>query len=746
MAIAAKVGTILALIALVVLVLLRPAPLASCGPFFEHAVFTFSENLSLGDAARERWDVIQPEFRHMSLILAYRYLTGAGLATEERDSIAPPIRVLSPQDARDAWPPGVARWLRARGKVLGATPIRDVQVFRQFGQYQYFHNCLEDAFANASRTLDDRLRQFGPASAAVAEWLRGQDAVFRNCGGGSEVPPAVPADAPAIIRADREYQIAAARFYATDFQGAESMFRAIATDPKSPWEKIAPYLAARAMIRRATLVDGPPDMALLARAESELRRLAGDPQYGAQDSSRGLLSFVELRLHPDRKLEELSRSVTARNAGSRLARDVTDFHYLFDRLPAPPRPKQLEDLPEWLRTFQARDRDALDMAVARWKSMRTLPWLLAALTKAVPNDPVVQELLGAADRIPDDSPAYVTAAFHCQRLLAGSGRAAEARRRLDALLSAKPARYSDSAKNLLRAERMRLARSLREFLIDAPRTPVGAESVGIGGEALAAPGAAKLQFDADAAAVLNERLPLALLAEAGGSGALPALLRTDVVQAAWTRAVLLDDHRTGAGLANLLAALAPGFTRDLAAYRAAQGADARRFAAALVVLRNPGLRPYVTPGYARSVARAEIDNLRDNWWCGFGAKAEEAGYIFNHYRIHSELSPPLRMLYPSGSVDSPAFLSGDAKTQAEAEWKRMASLPAAPTHLAREVMRWALMHREDPRVPEALHLAVRATRYGCTDADTSGSSRQAFDLLHRRYPKSEWARKTKYWF
>ncbi|HSB14060.1 MAG TPA: hypothetical protein VLE22_06350, partial [Bryobacteraceae bacterium] len=112
----------------------------------------------------------------------------------------------------------------------------------------------------------------------------------------------------------------------------------------------------------------------------------------------------------------------------------------------------------------------------------------------------------------------------------------------------------------------------------------------------------------------------------------------------------------------------------------------------------------------------------------------------------SELSAPLRMLYPSGSVDSPAFLSGDAKTQAEAERKRMASLPTAPNHLAGQAIRWALVNPQDPRVPEALHLAVRATRYGCVDAATSRFSRQAFELLHRRYPKNVWARKTRYWF
>jgi hypothetical protein len=45
-----------------------------------------------------------------------------------------------------------------------------------------------------------------------------------------------------------------------------------------------------------------------------------------------------------------------------------------------------------------------------------------------------------------------------------------------------------------------------------------------------------------------------------------------------------------------------------------------------------------------------------------------------------------------------------------------------------------------------LHLAVRSTRYGCANDQTGAMSKQAYDLLHRKYPKSEWAQKTKYWF
>jgi hypothetical protein len=36
---------------------------------------------------------------------------------------------------------------------------------------------------------------------------------------------------------------------------------------------------------------------------------------------------------------------------------------------------------------------------------------------------------------------------------------------------------------------------------------------------------------------------------------------------------------------------------------------------------------------------------------------------------------------------------------------------------------------------------VNATRYGCSDTDTGKYSKQAFELLHRRYAKSEWAGK-----
>jgi hypothetical protein len=89
---------------------------------------------------------------------------------------------------------------------------------------------------------------------------------------------------------------------------------------------------------------------------------------------------------------------------------------------------------------------------------------------------------------------------------------------------------------------------------------------------------------------------------------------------------------------------------------------------------------------------------------------------------------------------------GPDRQRAAAEWGRLQALPAAPTWLANQAIEFARAHPDDPGVAEALHLAVRAARYGCTDDQSGAASQQAFDMLHRKYPNSEWARKTKFWY
>ena len=67
--------------------------------------------------------------------------------------------------------------------------------------------------------------------------------------------------------------------------------------------------------------------------------------------------------------------------------------------------------------------------------------------------------------------------------------------------------------------------------------------------------------------------------------------------------------------------------------------------------------------------------------------------------------------------------------------------------MARAAVEWAGAHPGEARVPDALHLAVRAARFACGgDAQTDRWSKRAFELLHARYANTAAARRTPYWY
>src|SRR4029077_17182780 len=118
----------------------------------------------------------------------------------------------------------------------------------------------------------------------------------------------------------------------------------------------------------------------------------------------------------------------------------------------------------------------------------------------------------------------------------------------------------------------------------------------------------------------------------------------------------------------------------------------------------------------------------------------------DYYRMFIHLSSPLQALYPEGKISSPAFLSSEDRANAAKERAELESQTAAPNWLGKRALDYANAHPDDPRVPEALHLVVRARRYGCYDSPSENYSKPAFSLLHKRYPDNPWTKKTPYWF
>ncbi len=704
-------------------VLIAPEDLSSCGPFLPEAVFTAKlEPLDTKRFFAGHLDILQPRYRRIYLIVAYRYLAGTGLNPADQEALeAQPA-------SNDAWSgqdsPAVQSWLAARVQV-GAPPIEHIDRYKLLPTFVSVLACGDDAFRNAAASLVERGRA-GASHDDLRAWVAAQDQVFANCTSAKpwerdakQLPPSIPpplaTGAAPWMQADRAYQIAAAEFYAGQFDAADADFTRIAQDRASPWHAIAPYLAARALIRKATLVD--PSAAPAAQAQ--LAKVLADPEASPwHESARGLSRFLRIQAEPDRVLAELADNLEKQRMG--VAGAMNDYRLLLDRYwdhgKQPPRDT---DITDWIGAMQ---NNSGEHALVKWRETRSLPWLVAALTYADQPD---TELMAAAAQVDESSPAFRTVEFHRLRLMP----AADARPHLDAVLRGKLAK---PARNLLLAERMRVARNWDELLKFAPRTEAATSYYDLNDtEPLRAP--ARKYFDDDAARILDSQAPLAVLLAAAANQNLPANLRLDIARAVWVRAVLLGKDDTARAVAPGLAALAPALKPYVDGYLSAPDEKSREFAAAWLILNNPGMSPWIPSGYGRTTRIPELDQLRDNWWC----PADMA---------QRPMNGPLQLLY-QGSAAEASFASATERIAALAEHKRLASTVAAPTWLARQSVEWAAAHPEDPRVPDALRLAVRAGHYACSgDSNSARWMKRAFELLHSRYGKTEAARRTPYWY
>jgi hypothetical protein len=720
--------------------------------------------------------VVRPSFRLPWLVTAYRHLAGQPLGAAAQRALA------GPEEPGVPFPPGtlfgMQRWLKARSDALNEPEAASRIELAAYDPVTgaYFDNCTDGAFEAAAKTLQERVAASGGATPNVVAWVAAQDQVWANCGRDRKSVAHIPAEldgsATPQARAERAYQIATASFYAGQWDAAVTRFRAIAADRTSPWQPWGEYLAGRAFLRKGTI--GGADGAL-ADAAAAFAKVAADPASPLRESAAGLVRYIDLRQRPDALRPEVAAKLLASDAGASFSDDLDEYRYLFLRSePAANAPLAggrgaADPLTDWIDTLRSEAPDALDHAIARWKAQtdasRRTPWLVAAMLRLKPGHADEAALVAAARAVPASSPAYPSLAFHRARLLIREAKFDEARALAGEMAKASAA-WPPSAVNHLRALQVRLATSFDGFLAAAVQQPVGWASDDNGDVADLRATAAALS--ADALDIVNERLPLSRLIDAAANPAWPEPLRAEARLAALTRGLLLDDRdavgRVDAGVRKAY----PAVAADLDAVAAAPTPEERRFLVTLLLSRRPGLRPFMTSGQRRNAIDwsvtppavtpdplEEPDGLRDNWWCALSPSPAASGSmtIYQSYqpgmyaRVGPRLDAAAAGLYADpAAVPTAAFLTAEEQARAAREWQALDAIESAPDFFGREVKAWAAAHADDIRVAEALHRVVRSTRFGCTTDTSADVSREAFTLLHKQFPRSEWAKRTPYWF
>lgn len=704
--------------------------------------------------------ILDNDWSDRGLYVAWRHFQGLGLpkeswedfrlteqAAEEAEMLASTVAALESSPEGSAEPAAepepefvpydaVGRWHAAVQRVTGtldgqwlsAEFAGDVPDGKGGTQFLYFLNCLDPAFEAATAALDQRRERWGKDSKELEEWLRGQEQVFANCSQLAESPAELGASWPADLRADRQYQIAAADFYGMRYAAAAERFHRIAADKSSPWAAAAAFAAARTTLRRG----------LFGQAAAELRAIAENPALAEYHASAGrLIRYAELRDDREQAARRLESALGSAKLPPEAAARLFDARWLSRQLaPAPERP-----LLYFLQSVSSWKVPAKDVYAA-WKAAPAPTSLVVALLRAdeawTGNDagreaadpPAAGEVLfgkaesealvDAAAKVQKGAPAYLSARYYRASLLARLGRPEEARQELDRLLAEKVGQRSDVQR--LRHLRAHVARDWRELVDFGLLAPLG-ETDENGSRVYAVYPAS---YNAELAEDTRLLIPLAVesidrlaslaeIAELQRHAALPAHYRRDLALIGFLRAALQDKAQEAAAFAEAAAAVEPELAPLFGEWRSAEDADRRRFAAALLALRQPGLSIDLWPTWGRTTPLGEIDSGRANWWCDV-----------------AEL--------PSDR-QRPTFLLGkEAPADAAFGWQ------SGPNHLGREVLAYAKKYPDDPRLPEALHRTVRATRFGCFGSPFAEVSKGAFTLLHQRFPKSEWAAQTKYWF
>ena len=720
----------------------------------------------------------------------------------------------------------------------------------------------------AQKQFEERVRLLGEEHPYLRQWLENQAAVFTRA-------DAILIDASAqyqglaaeLAADDIQYQRAAQRFYAEDFDAAADGFRAIAAQPASRYRSIATYMTARSLahaekfdeaLAEIAAIQSDPSLADVRMIAEELLGVVSWNPWGPdtatepmRESARRLLlanartvllpldafqSDPSTRKHYWQAIYDLQfflRSDRSRGwtrgefdddwwldpshvselgswmAG--LARAAAE-NELLDWLQSMEQVQSLAAGP-WLGYWSERTRSEGFRAVAlhvrqRAASTGSLPWVLAdAMWSTEDDSPArgalahIEARLAACTASPGELLALPSLRYHVARIriMADSrnypwwpndGSNIEGLASLDPetrsaatlfllVLHGKPAPYPPSDQNEPAIKRL-LSGSLEEFLAVRDSYDVGD----------------------DLTAVIN-MLPVRVLLQIAAGGSLAEDLRAEIARMAWTRAYLLKDQEALRQATELLPKLNPGLAQLVETYRGSWTDAGRERAALMLLLKTPSMQLLIPAGqdlasgrYGNALKRqpwapgkwswhlssaetaenaialfwADAANRNDrNWWCRPSIGRLQARLERDFYNEPLSLVPDRWQRWDSWNV-GPAysaqlianladqrgkFLTGHPVLKL-VDWEELGKLSkvtAAPNYLTQAVIAWVndanwldrWLYEEE--MARALALAVRTTRFGCSDDGSNrADSLAAYRLLHQRFPDSEGAKRTRYWY
>ncbi len=246
---------------------------------------------------------------------------------------------------------------------------------------------------------------------------------------------------------------------------------------------------------------------------------------------------------------------------------------------------------------------------------------------------------------------------------------------------------------------------------------------------------------------LLNRLPARDLARLAIDQRIDPKIRARFARVAWTRDYVLG-RKIPKAFDALMRTLNPAIGSN---WKSRVGARPGDHALLLDLLNTPAMNlrveSRIEPTYGprdEVTDPLELDyyeHSRNNWWCAPDT-AQQTG------REEDALANSVEQI-PRGSLEALLSKSHLWQSLDRSERERLSAIPNAPNVLSNAAIAWAkkASAKKPKGADEALARAVRSTRYGCQMNGSHGAySKTAWDLLHQKFPLSDAARRTRWWF
>lgn len=538
---------------------------------------------------------------------------------------------------------------------------------------------------------------------------------------------------PAYWRQLRDYQRAAVQFHAERYAEASEQFSQIGASAGHPMRDLGRYLALRSEVRLAVkqgpnVTEAQRQLAYSA-LEQRGRAILMDASLASRaETTRAMLRSARVQLTPQAALADLSKHLADATADPFVDDRLGDWAVTMRLVNEDPalraaRIKAIRDQYEFidwienLRNCGYPDGDdktcrvPARRALEQWQRTKSRPWLAASMMTSETLNPALEK---AATAVASGDPEYLTVRYHLARLYRLAGRTNEARAVSDAALTLD---MSNGSRNLFREERFAVAMSVSDAAAYMLRVDVDssrARDKPIQG------------LNDDALNWLVNGLPTADMVVLAGQATLDTAIRARLASGAWMRADLLGKYDIAQQALDVLEPLAPVLKNQIDGYRRAQSPAERRHLMLLAALRF-GLSPKMTETSA-PIDVIDKNEVTASNWCSFKPDTDNV----DGARSFPWKLPPTPALGASDVIKS--------------ELERLAALKTSTGFIGDHVLARVKSNLSDPDLPWLLHVVVASTRGGCLDANAKQLSREAFSVLHKRFPNDEWTKKTPYFY